>query len=440
MKTSKLALTGLVSLLTASAPGLLLADEQAPPSPQSDAGAPSLVDEALVLFEQRRCAEALPLLARAHALSPDDTDVALMLGICAYQGGDRTRARPLLEQVERRGPQSVRALAQEYLELLRQAPASDADRTAGRVVRSAENAGKDRARAGPRRLTVSLQISPEYDGNASLLDQTTWAAQPADGGDGDIFLQASATYRPLRAAGLSIGQELSYRQQFRLQQYNLLLSTSWIGYTYSSDRHRLRTEASFTYALRGGESFYFDGSGQAAYRLRLRPSVFLNVTYTGGYRGYPAPDFAAYGGHTHALRLDLVLELDRVGLSLGYRAVREQLNPGEPYETADGRVLVDDYRAVGIGPALRLRAQLHERVDLRLLGSMLLRVFDAPLEDGSGRRDRFFYGELWTTVECTRWLEAFAGAALIYNDSADPAFSFLRPFAYAGVTATFSWL
>ncbi len=396
-----------------------------------------LLDKGLSLFKARRFAAAAALLERARARDPGDVDVLLLLGIAYYRTGDNGRAEPLLKRAARAGDQEAQASARLFLGLIYQSQGA-ADRARAELESASHAEGLGAAARGlaegaaPHRLFGSLALSLEYDGNVPLTDYATWVKQPADSGDGDMLLVGSVSTRPWRRIGLSVGDTLSYRQQFRgdMQSYNLLLNSTWLGYSYLGESDRVRATTTLTYAMLGQASLYLDFEGKVSYRRRLWAKLGLGLTYTGHYRSYALADYAAFTGQTHGLLLEGSWGLfpEPVSVSVGYQALREQLDQ-------------DIFRAWAHGPTLRARARVHRLLELQLFATGLQRRFDlVPPAPGVQRQDFYLLTDLSLTVECTPWLDAFAGAMIIYNYSNDPAFMYMKPLGYLGVAASFSAL
>jgi hypothetical protein len=285
-------------------------------------------------------------------------------------------------------------------------------------------------------------VSPEYDGNVPLTDYADWSANPQQSADGDVLFLASVNVRPL-ANGLTIGDTLSYRQQFILSNYNLLLNSTWIGYSYLGASDRLRATATFSYAMLGGSSLYVDLDGKFSYRRRLLSKLGLMFTYDVHYRDFQNPDYLAQSGLFQSLQGELGWGLfpQPVSLGIGYQAIREQTRTPDPTDPPG-----DDYRAWAHGPFLWLRARLHRRVELGLRTIFLQRVFDyvpgpeLPQEQGIQRVDYALYNDLSVNITLKQWLEFFVSGTLIWNDSNWPAFLYLKPSTSLGLAGTFGLL
>lgn len=410
-----------------------------------------LFDRGLLLFQDQEFEKAQAVLEQARSLKPRDPETLLLLGITHYRREHYGRAEELLKQAVERGDAEVQGSARVFLGLVYKAQgASD------RARREIELAGAQDKSLGatlgslsaglrPHVLTGSLVLSPEYDGNVQLRDYGTWSGKPADNMDGDVLLLATLTVRPVPRLGLSLSNTLAYRQQFRFQDYNLVLNTSTLGYGYLGPRHRIRAGLSFSYAMLGGDTLYLDGAGRAAYRLRLVSRLGLLLTYDGRYRRYQPATYAPFTGQIHTLQAELGwgLSPEPVLVSVGYQAIREQLAPPVLGTTIDPTtmklpLLQDGFSAWAHGPLLRLRALLSRRVELALTSSGLLRLFDAVPGLGTQRSDWYLFTDLSANVECTPWLDFFAGGTLIYNQSSDSFYTYLKPAFYLGVAGSFS--
>ncbi|MCS6915539.1 MAG: tetratricopeptide repeat protein [Myxococcales bacterium] len=385
----------------------------------------------LQLFRAQRFAAAAVALEQARAQRPHDPDVLLLLGIALYRQGNFRRAIPLLQEVARAGPPDLQATARLFLGLALQALGAmdEAHRELNRAARGdVGTAGRALARRlQPQRLSASLLLSPEVDGNVPLSDATAWSLRPEDSVDGDLLVQGTVSLRPLRHLGLSVGNTTLYRQQMRLHRFSLLLQSSWAAYSYLGLNHRVRALAALTYALMGGNMLYLEGEGRAWYRARLWSELGLSLSYALRYRDYRQTEFLPFSGHTHTAQVELQwgLSPEPITASLGYLAQREELKPGQQK--------TDDFRAWAHGPLLRVRGRLHGRLELLASGGVLLRVFDLlPAHQGL-RGDIQLQGDVSMSVDCTRWLEVFAGASILYNHSTDPAFTWIKPVGYLGL-------
>lgn len=108
--------------LAAAALGLTFIPESGFAQPVSDSErAQQLFDEALVLMQQKRYAEACPKLAESQTRDPGGGTI-LNLGICRYREGRTATAQAVLQQAlaqaEADGRQDRRKTAQKYLDLL----------------------------------------------------------------------------------------------------------------------------------------------------------------------------------------------------------------------------------------------------------------------------------------------------------------------------------
>lgn len=393
--------------------------------------------EGLALFRQRRFADAIPRLERALRARPADADIQLLLGIACYRTGDLQRAEGLLTQAAASADAETQAAARLFLGQVHEAlgATDQARRDLDRAAASARLGARARGLAAGlqrRRLQGVFVLSPEADGNVPLTDLAAYQADPSASADGDLLLLGTLVYRPLPRLGLSLGLSLSHRQQFRLHRYTLSLGSAWLGYAYLGRTHRVRASATFHYAAMGGGTLFLDGEGRAWYRLQLPARLGLSASYSARYRGYRQTAFDAFSGHTHALQGELTWgeAQDRLSAAFGYLAQREALSAGHPAET--------DFSAWAHGPLVRLRAQVHDRVEVSLLSGVQLRRFDVMPVGGELRRDVYFYADLSLSVDLWRWLEAFAGFTVGYNDSNDGAFTYVKPIGYLGLSMSFA--
>lgn len=395
------------------------------------------LSEGIALFRQRRFADALPLLLRAHEARPGAADVQLLLGIAYYRTGDLQRAEGLLTQAAAAADPETEAAARLFLSQVHEAlgATDQARRELDRVAASARLGARARGLAAglqKRRLQGVFVLSPEVDGNVPLTDLAAYQTDASASTDADLLLLGTLVYRPLPQIGLTLGLSLSHRQQLRLHRYTLTLGSAWLGYAYLGRTHRVRASATFHYAAMGGGTLFLDGEARAWYRLQLPARLGLSASYTGRYRSYRQTEYEAFSGHTHALQGELTWgeAQDRFSAALGYLGQREAISAGNPADA--------DFSAWAHGPLLRLRAQLHSRVEASLLSGVQLRRFDAMPAGGDLRRDAYLYADLSLSVNMTRWLELFAGFTIGYNQSNDAAFTYVKPIGYLGLSMSFA--
>jgi hypothetical protein len=421
-------------------------EEPAPASPAPPAR-PSPLARALLLFKEKKYLQAVPLLEQALADPEARGDAVLLLGICRYRTGDLSGAEAPLREAMRSPDPEVRSAAQLFLGLVfDELGATDqAQAELGQAMRS-QSLGTSAQRLllsrRPSRLQISLLVAPEYDGNVPLTDYATWRQSPSSSSDGDFLFLGTLSARPFRF-GLSLGTTISYRQQLRLREYSLLLSSTWLGYSYAGRNDRVRATASVNYALLGGSSLYIDFDGRASYRRRLRSLLGLGAGYEFRYRDYFNGDFQSLSGRTHIGQLELGWGTapEPLMVSVGYQVLREQLMLPQPPLSVS-----DDFRAWAHGPLLRLRARLHPRLELSVTGTFLHRIFDyvpgpeLPEEAGIGRVDHALAADTALVVRISSVFEAFVGGSLLYNHSNKAAFDYLKPTGCLGLAAYFGLL
>lgn len=400
-----------------------------------------IADDALTLFRKQDYAAAVPKLRAQLESSPDDLEAWLLLGISQYRLGDLTAADEALRKATASPDRELAAAAHLFLSQLLDARGAS-DEARGELERAARAPALGAASLHlqksrlVRRLSITLLVGPELDGNLPLTSLTAWSAAPTDSLDGDVLLLVSASLRPIRRIGLSIGSTLSYRQQFRNQAYSLLLSSSWLGYTYQGESNLLRVQGLVSYALMGGSPLYVDGGFRGTYRRKLRGIVGMSFTYEGRYRDYLREDFLPLTGHTHTGQLEVSFGLrpEPVSANLGYQVLREELEPPDPAYPKQ------DFRALAHGPLFRLRARPQRLIELSVLGSLLHRRYDYIDSNARRREDAYLYTDVSLSADVHRYVELFLGCTLIYNYSNDSDYSYFKPLAYAGLAAHFSVL
>lgn len=430
--------------------GVLLVALPLRAAPRRQAAAPraqaaALLSRGLALFQDGKLREATVPLEAARALTPDDVPMLLLLGICYARLGDDTRAEPLLRAVTATGTDEDKAAARLFLGILYRDQGAT-DRAGTELAAAAQSprlrSGVDGLLTGlrPHLLSATLIVSPEYDGNVPLTSLSAWRADPGASSDGDLLLLGSLTLRPSARLGLYFSNTLSYRQQFRFQDYNLLTNNTTAGYAYSGSRHRLRASLGLAPIVLGGDLLSLEVAWKAAYRVNLVKKLGVGLSYDGRYRSYRMAIFDAYTGHTHTLSLELShgTRPDPLTITLAVQGVRDALGARPPLAQPDGTLVSDDFRAWAVGPALRLRARLHARVELALAASLLRRRFDDDTATLGRRWDWELATDASLSIEANRWLDVFLGTAVGYVDSTDAAFSFVKPVVYLGVLGHFS--
>jgi tetratricopeptide (TPR) repeat protein len=383
-------------------------------------------------------AAAIPLLRRALAAAPDDLELRLLLGICYYRTGELGPAEAHLLAAAAASDAEVTASARLFLGLLYK-DLGALDRAQLETERASRGLGIDshQALAGPKRLSGSVTVGIEYDGNVPLTDFAAWQSDPGPSMDGNALIVASLRLRLLKAVNLQLGDTFTYRPQFLLGQFSLLHNSLWLGYRYLGPANQVQLTATLDVAGLGGQPFFIDGEWRLGYRRRLamRFPVTVGLLYLGQYRNYFADEFRSLTGHTHQLQAELTFGLSSgpLTVSLGYEALREQLREPLPGDDPSS-----DYRAWAHGPWLHLRGRPHKRLGLDLWCLGLLRRFDAEPTAGVRREDQFLTADLSLTVQTRPWLELFVGGAAIYNGSTDSLFRYVKPLAYAGATFSFA--
>jgi tetratricopeptide (TPR) repeat protein len=404
------------------------------------------VTRALEAFQARRYAAALPLLEAARVARPADLSVLLLLGVSYARLGLAERAEPLLRAVAARAEPEDQAAARVFLSIIyRDQGASD------RAQLELDKATAQSRSLGPSVLGLlqgmqphllygSVLIATEFDGNVPLTNLATWRTDPGKSSDGDLLLIGSLTVRPSKRIGLYFSDTISYRQQFQLQDYNLLLNTTTAGYGYFGARHRVRLAAALTPALLGGSILYVDASWRAAYRVAIVDKLGAAISYDGRYRDYLRADYDALTGSTQTIQTELSWGVapEPVSVGIGFQVVRDELVAGAPITTPDGTLTANDFRAWAFGPTLRLRARLHRRVELALSATLLRRRFDYILPSGEQRFDWEASTDLSVNVAVTRWLDVFVGTLNLYNESTDGNYSYYKPNVYLGVYGHFA--
>lgn len=399
----------------------------------------SLLDKALAAMRARDYAGARSSLLRAQRIlpagDPRTHDTMLLLGICAYRLGLLEQAEIELQAAAESSDGETRAQARILLSqvLAEQGATDQAQRELSQASGSVslrESAERLLRQRRPHRLHITLLVAPELDGNVPLapLDVEVapfpaWRTDPQASLDGDVLLLASVGIRPLRQ-GLLVGNTLSYRQQFRLSEYNLLLNSTWLQFHHLTAVHRLRMSAALNVAALGASFLFVDGTARVQYRRRLHLQWGLSGSYEARYRDYRKSEFGALSGLSQSLQLELSYGVSPqpVSFGLGYQGLREQtqspLSESEP-----------DFRAWVHGPLAWLRARLSSRVELALSSTLLHRVFDRS------RIDFALWGDVNLLLSISSWLSGYVAGSVLYNSSNDAYFDYVKPTASLGFVA-----
>lgn len=407
--------------------------------PAAAGSADAVLEQALAELAARSYERARAQLLRVHKLLPPGDprlfDTLLLLGICAYRLQLLDQAELELQQAAEASDAETRAQARLFLsQVLGEQGATDqAQRELSQATGSLslrESAELLLRRRRPHRLYLTLLVAPELDGNVPLtplyVDLPPFPAWQRDASaslDGDVLFLASLGVRPLRV-GLSIGNTLSYRQQFRLSDYNLLLNSTWVQFHHLTAAHRLRLQAAFNLAVLGGGFLFLDGNARVQYRRRLHFKWGLAGSYEARYRDYRRSEFVALGGLSQTLQLELSYGLSPqpVSFGLGYQGLREQTHTPESESQPDFRAWVH-------GPLSWLRARLHPRLELTLASTLLHRVFERS------RVDLALWSDVSLLWSMNSWLSAYVAGSLLFNSSSDAYFLYLKPSGSLGFVA-----
>ena len=108
---------------------------------------------------------------------------------------------------------------------------------------------------------------------------------------------------PVFVLGLAWQRDF-YRQQITLRDYSLLLDTTWLGYSYSGSRNRLRVQTLFNVAMLGSSLLFWTLAGGFD-RVKLWSQLGLCGSYEFRQRNYQQPDYRSLSGQTHTAQLEL---------------------------------------------------------------------------------------------------------------------------------------
>lgn len=407
--------------------------------PAAQAGVNALLEQAVARMSSRDYAGARAYLLQALKTLPRDDarvyDTLLLSGICAYRLQQLEQAEVELQQAAESSDTETRAQARLFLaQVLSEQGATDqAQRELSQASSSVslrDSAERLLRQRRPHRLHITLLVAPELDGNVPLSPLSVdaeqypaWGRDPQASLDGDVLFLASLGLRPLRL-GLLIGNTISYRQQVRFSDFNLLLNSTWVQFHHLTAVHRLRMSAALNVAALGASFLFLDGTARVQYRRRLHFQWGLAGTYEARYRDYRKAEFAALSGLSQSLQLELSYGLSPqpVSFGVGYQGLREQTH--SPASEAE-----QDFRAWVHGPLAWLRARLHSRLELSLGCTLLHRVFDRS------RVDFALWSDVSLLVSISSWLSGYVAGSLLYNASSDPYFHYAKPTASLGFVA-----
>jgi hypothetical protein len=390
--------------------------------------APAFADsfeEGLAKFQAEDFTGALPLLEQAHAATPADADIALLLGIAYYRTQARDRAVPLLEQAERDGDAESQASARIFLGLIAEEAGHDerANVYYEQVARASPDLGASARllieQAGPARWLVVGVMRPEVDSNVALLPMTVGRGHTKTAGDGELDLVLGVSARPLDGVPLVLDQTLSYEKHASMTEFDMLADR--VGGSYTVARHRDRV--SLAYHLEAsrlaGEKYQVGHVVEAALRHRLADALAFGARYTFAARDYGG-EYAGYSGLSHDGLVQIIRGTRSQPLELagGYEIAREG--------TDDASVAM-----LAHGPRADLRWRMWKGGELRASVIGQDRIYDR-------HRDLYVWGQSALYLDLSSTFGLVTGVSGTRNDSDDKQARYTKYTAFAGVIVVMS--
>ena len=382
-------------------------------------------EEGLAKFQAEDFAGALPLLEQAHAATPADADIALLLGIAYYRTQAHDRAVPLLEQAERDGDDESKASARIFLGLIAEAAGHDerANVYYEQVARASPDLGASARllldQAGPARWLVVGVMRPEVDSNVGLLPMTVGRGHTKDASDGELDLVLGVSARPLDGVPLVVDQTLSYEKHASLTDFDMLADRLGATYTAARARNRGSLAYHFEASRLAGEKYEIGHVVDVAVRHRIADALALGARYTFAARDYGSA-YAGYTGLSHAALLQVVY---------GTRA--------QPFEVAGGyeveRDGADD-ASLGMlahGPRADVRWRMWKGGELRASVVGQDRIYDR-------HRDLYVWAQSALYVDLSSTFGLVTGASGTWNGSDDKQSRYTKYTAFAGVIVVMS--
>ena len=312
--------------------------------------------EGLRLMESgdRRGAVAAFRAARTARPSPS---AALLEGICLYELGDDAAALPPLREAER--DPAHREAASFFLGLVA-LRAGQGERAASLFefasadVRFAA-AGADLARLARRegRLMLSLLAESGYDSNVLLLPSGRQASGRP--GDASAATTMAALARPLGASGPYARAAFSYRDQARLDAYDLLGGSGAVGWLAERAGNHLLAEYAYEYTGLGGIPYLSAHRLFAGGRAALG-RIAVGLTWFGRFESFRQASDVPFSGFRQVAEGDAALRIaPRSSIALFYRYGRDDaqeaaLSWQEHGPRAEARI--------GLGADVRLVAEV----------------------------------------------------------------------------------
>jgi tetratricopeptide (TPR) repeat protein len=379
-------------------------------------------EDGLAKFQAEDFAGAVPLLEQAHAATPSDADIALLLGIAYYRTDARDRAKPLLEQAERDGDEESKASARIFLGLLAEDAGQDerANVYYEQVARVSPELGASARllidQAGPARWLVVGVMRPEVDSNVALLPMTSGRGHNKGSADGELDLVLAVSARPIDAVPLVVDQTLSYDKHATMTEYDMLADRVGATYTVTRQRNRGSLAYHFEASRLGGERYQLGHVVDIAGRRRLGDALALGGRYTFAARDYGG-SYSDYSGLSHTGLVQIV------------RGTRSQ-----PLELAGGYEVQRDGSSVTMfahGPRGDVRWRMWKRGELRASIVVQDRIYDR-------QRDLFAWAQAALYVDVSSTFGLVTGASGTLNASDSKQSGYTKYTAFAGVIVVMS--
>ena len=377
------------------------------------------LEQAVARFRAGDFAQAAALLEPLATESPDDRDVALLLGIALVRSGRAAEAmRPLA--VAAASPDAETAASAHLFLGLAAAELGDTEEARVRFAEVAASPSIELA-AGARRLlapaaplSAYLLVRPEIDSNVPLLPGAFGVDPSSEAADAALLLLGSLDGCLGADVRACLVDTLAYRRHARLRAYDSLVNLAGARLAARRGPSTLSLGYTFELARLGGDAFALGHLADAGWRQRLARGLWLQVDYRFLHRDYQIPDYAPLGGPAHNLSAGLRVRSGALFFEIAGVGLREDA------ETAA-------LSATGGGARLAARARITGALSAGAGALLLGRRFD------EGRRDAQLRADATLSLALDDRFGLVAGLELLANASNDPEQDLGKLTAYIGV-------
>ena len=354
---------------------------------------------------------------------------SLLSAIARFQAGDYVAARAQLTRLATTGG-PLAAGAHLFLGLIELAAHQHDE-----AIADLELAERDPiyavAAAAPLRLAhrdgalaLLALAAQEVDTNPELLPDTppAGATTGPPQTDGDLLLAGTLTARP--TPWLYVRDELSWRKQYTLTQFDFLSEAAEAGTELGLGSHRFALAYVFGYDALAGAPYLITSGVTAAYRLQ-GPRADLVASWTLRRRDYQQNADDGFTGWVTSIDAGAVVHATP-RLDLEARAVATREDTDDP--------TFADYAA---GVRLGVRARIGTRLRLFALGTAWYATYDAADPGDTARYD--WHGELGVDAEYDLgdYMLATCAGQVIGNTSTVADFVYHKLVARCGLA--FAW-